>query len=216
MREKVGQSNRPLLCVLADQSRDGSRYGLLGEVLACGLFRSESESECLRRLQATDSGVLLIDVDMPRAQRLLEALRPKPTSLPVIVVCDRPSFEDVGKVFRLGATDILTGEMDTGAFVDRLEIALRDDEDRARRRANLLRYQEMLDSLTPRERQVMGCVVDGHRNYQTALELGISERTVEVHRQRVMRKMDADSLAELVQMMVAIEGARGAAPSYVS
>jgi FixJ family two-component response regulator len=105
-----------------------------------------------------------------------------------------------------GAFDFLQKPFRDQDLIDRIQRALERD---ARNRAALTqhaRIRERLESLTPREREVLTLMTRGKPNKVMAAELGVSQRTVEIHRARVMEKSGADSLAQLVRMVLDLEG----------
>jgi FixJ family two-component response regulator len=161
-------------------------------------------------LYRTGSGVVLLGSSTPGALDLVAQMRATPAALPAIVLTDTGEFHVVVRAFRAGASDVLQLPVSEQLLLDRISQAARDDRRRASHRLLFWRVMEMVRSLTPREREVMRGVVEGCANKQIAADLGISEKTVEVHRHKVMRKMEADSLAALVRMNVVFEatGAR--------
>ncbi len=101
---------------------------------------------------------------------------------------------------KAGAIEFLTKPVDLGALLAAIRIALAHDRKQRQRRAELTKLQERFSQLTPREREVFPLVVGGLLNKQAASILGISEVTLKTHRCQVMRKMQAESFAELVRM----------------
>jgi DNA-binding CsgD family transcriptional regulator len=104
-----------------------------------------------------------------------------------------------------GAVDFITTPVDYGHLITAVRIAFAQDGKRRRERIELLSLLKRRDSLTPREAEVFGCTVAGLLNKQGAAELGIAENTYQVHRGRVMKKMQATSLAALVRMSTKLE-----------
>jgi FixJ family two-component response regulator len=99
-----------------------------------------------------------------------------------------------------GAVDFLTKPFADRALLDAIETAVATDRKRRAERAELAGLRERLATLTPREREVMPLVVSGLLNKQAAQELGISEVTLQIHRSKIMRKMAAASLPDLVRI----------------
>ncbi len=87
-------------------------------------------------------------------------------------------------------------------LLDRVHEALQFEAQERERLADYQRVGELLESLTPREREVMDAVVDGSSNREISAQLGVSTKTVEAHRARMMEKLQADSISELVRMVV--------------
>ncbi len=145
---------------------------------------------------------LVLDVQMPEMggfdlQRELNAAH---AELPIIYLTGHGDIPMSVEAMKGGASDFLTKPVQDVDLLKAVEQAL----DRARElnaeQAEHSRVRERLDRLTPREREVMGLVVAGLRNKQIAYELGTTEKTIKVHRARVMAKMQAPSLAELVRL----------------
>ena len=104
------------------------------------------------------------------------------------------------QAMKAGAVEFLTKPFRDQDLLDAIEQATERDRSARRQRTEMSELGERSETLTPREREVMRLVVAGLLNKQIAAELGISEKTVNVHRGQVMQKMQADSLAELVRM----------------
>jgi FixJ family two-component response regulator len=101
---------------------------------------------------------------------------------------------------KLGAVDFLTTPFSEEEMLHAIGHAIARDREARLARAALARLQQRYSSLTPRERDVLPLVVGGLLNKQAGAELGISEITLQIHRSKIMQKMEADSLAELVRM----------------
>ena len=150
-------------------------------------------------------GCLLLDVRMPgmNGLELQEHLRERNIRIPTIIVTAFANVPMAVQAIKAGAFDFIEKPFDGSELLERIGRALRQGR---RQRQDTTRQAETrarLDSLTPREREVMDLVVAGRLNKQIAGDLGISMKTVENHRARVMEKMQAESLAELVRMSIA-------------
>lgn len=160
------------------------------------------------RIERIEVGIVVVDADVPGFPGLIESMHGTPAAPPVIVLTETVEFDAVVRAFRSGAVDVLQLPIGRQRLIERLAEAAQDDYHRAGHRRLYRRLTRLVSSLTPRERQVMQCVVEGSANKQIAADLGISEKTVEVHRHKVMRKMEADSLASLVRMNMVIEASQ--------
>lgn len=152
-------------------------------------------------------GCLVLDVRMPGMSglELQEKLRDMNANLPIIFVTAHGDVPMAVNAMRSGAVDFIQKPFRDQELIDRVQQALEQD---ARSRAALAGKEEIqrrVSALTPREREVMDMVVAGKANKVIAANLGLSERTVEIHRSRVMKKMEAESLPQLVQMMVSLK-----------
>lgn len=147
-------------------------------------------------------GCVLLDVDMPgmTGLDLQKVLVDRGLLLPVVFLTGTADVETSVAAMKRGAVDLVQKPFKKERLLEVTKQALDLDARRAavRRRQGLARAR--YDGLNPREREVMGLVVDGCANKQIARRLDLSEKTIEVHRARVMAKMGAESLAELVRL----------------
>ena len=161
-----------------------------------------SAREFLARERYLGPGCLVLDVRMPglTGLDLQEALAGARRRMSIVFVTGHGDISMSVKAMRSGAVDFLTKPVDGQVLLDAIERAVtrnvqdRDEEARA------TEVQERVQMLTPRETEVFALVVTGMLNKQIAFELGISEKTVKVHRARVMEKMRTSSVAELVRL----------------
>jgi len=145
---------------------------------------------------------VLTDVRMPDMDgvELLIAMRAAHMTAPVLVMT---AFADVPlaiKVMKQGAVDLLEKPFDSTILLAAVRTALAKGEDSREREAEIRSIRKKLDTLTPREHDVLSGLLAGRPNKIIAYELGVGTRTVESHRAAVMEKMGADSLSELVRM----------------
>lgn len=163
--------------------------------------------DMLTRGRKPVAGCLVTDVRMPGMSGLdmHERLRATGVSLPTIVVTGHGEVPDAVRAMKAGCIDFIQKPWSNDALLDRVRTAMQMDQDQRSANAERAEVLERFDHLTPRERQVMAAVVEGRLNKQIAGELGLSHKTIEVHRAHVMEKMIASSLAELVRMAVMIE-----------
>jgi FixJ family two-component response regulator len=170
-----------------------------------------SAAAFLERHESGTPGCVVLDLAMPGMDGLAvqEALAERTSDLPVIFLTGRADVPIAVKAMKRGASDFLTKPVDD----ETLLAAVRKALDRSRtahrerlERDDLLRRHALL---TPREAEVFARVVTGKLNKQIAQEIGTAEKTVKVHRARVMSKMEADSVADLVRMWERIAASIG-------
>ncbi len=167
---------------------------------------AESAQEYLGRFDANQGGCLLLDVRMPGMSglELQQELNMRGATIPVIFITGNGDIPMAVEAMQHGAFDFLQKPFRDQDLLDRVQRALaRDTENRSRLR-HTDRIRERLASLSPREREVLELVTQGKANKMVASDLGVSQRTVEIHRAHVMQKMEASSLAELVRMMMTV------------
>ena len=179
----------------------------LGLMLGLQGFRTQSFScaeDFLRIYQPSWAGCLLLDVRMPgmNGLELQDSLRRQGLALPVIIMTAHGDITTVRTALKSGAVDFLEKPVEPTALLAAVRTAL--DADAARRRAALEveGMRQRLSVLTARERQVMELVAKGCHNREIAETLGISPRTVEVHKARVMEKLQVQSVPELVRIVL--------------
>jgi FixJ family two-component response regulator len=189
---------------------------MLGALSA--LFRSielgvktfSSATEFLQHALPAVPSCLVLDIRMPRLSGLdLQAeLGRLGINMPVIFITGHGDVPMSVRAMKAGAVDFLTKPFRDQEMVDAVTAALQQDRKRRSEEKSNSEVQARFASLTRRERQIMGFVTGGLMNKQVAARIGISERTVKIHRGNLMRKMHAKSLAELV-VMAQIVGIRG-------
>ena len=161
-----------------------------------------SAAEFLRAKRPDISACLILDVELPGLSGLdLQAeLAKSGNTAPIIFLTGHGDIPKSVRAMKAGAVEFLTKPFRAQELLEAVRQALLLDDDLRRQRADTLQFRERLGTLTPRERQVFALVVAGRLNKQIASELGTTEMTIKVHRGRVMRKMQAASLADLVRM----------------
>jgi two-component system response regulator FixJ len=166
-----------------------------------------SAGDFLQSWSSERAGCLVLDVRMPGMSGLAlqERLAAEEISIPVLIITGYGDVPVAVQAMRQGAFDFIEKPFSGQILVDRIAAALEEDSRRRRTRGEKAEIQRRVESLTPRERQVMDLVVQGKPNKSVGTALGLSPKTVEVHRANVMKKMAAGSLAELVRMVLAIE-----------
>ncbi|TPE46945.1 response regulator transcription factor [Amaricoccus solimangrovi] len=186
---------------------DPSVLRALRRLLAAAGHASEtyrSAEEFLARPLPEAPGCVVVDLGLPGADglELQDRLAGRGTAPPVIFLTGRGDLATGVRAMKGGAVDFLTKPVEPGALIGAIAVALARDADARRSRDAEADVARRLALLTPREREVLDLVVEGRLNKQIAAELGIAEKTIKVHRARVMRKLDARGLAELVRLMM--------------
>jgi len=160
-----------------------------------------SAQDFLDVYEPTRPGCLLVDVRMPGMSglELQKRLAENPHCLPVIVVTGHGDVQMAVRAMKDGAFDFIEKPYNDQILLDLVQKAVRECERRRTEVTSHQEIQELVDTLTPRERQVMDMIVAGNTNKQIAYALDISEKTVEAHRAKVMEKLQASSLADLIR-----------------
>ena len=180
------------------------RASIQGLLKSAGLHSIGFETaEQFWREEATDGPCcLILDVSLPGINGLdfQQQLRSAGRSIPIIFITGHGDIPMSVKAIKSGALEFLTKPFGDQDLLNAVEQALASDSISRREHAEITALEERYDDLTHREKEVMESVVSGMLNKEIAAELGISEITIKVHRARVMHKMQAGSLAELVLM----------------
>jgi FixJ family two-component response regulator len=162
----------------------------------------ESAEGFLAEHHSDAQGCLLLDICMPGLSGidLQHALIASPNALPIVFLTGRGDVQTSVEAMKEGAVDFLTKPIDNLRLFGAVEQALRRDEEQRVQLEIRRRIRQRIEALTPREREVMVQVIRGRLNKQIAADFGTGEKTVKVHRARMMSKMVARSVAELVQL----------------
>jgi FixJ family two-component response regulator len=181
-----------------DAVRDSLGLLLRSIGLDCELY--PSALEFLAHYDAGRHACLVADIRMPGMSglELQQRLNDQQAGIPVIFITGHGDVPMAVTAMKAGAVDFIQKPFRDQELIDRIHKALERDQARRVGRAEEEAIRERLALLTPRETEVMRRVVRGHANKVIAMDLGVSQRTVELHRARVMRKLKMRSLAELV------------------
>jgi FixJ family two-component response regulator len=164
----------------------------------------------LAAFDTRSAGCIVLDVSMPGRDGLMlqEALVERGSELPVLFLTAHGDVPRSVRAMTRGAVDFLVKPVDDEVLLEAVRAALRADRERREGREDRGRVRDRLATLTDRERQVLDGVIAGRLNKQIAGALGIAEKTVKIHRGRVMEKMHASSVAELVRMVEPFRGGK--------
>jgi len=165
-----------------------------------------SADDFLARHTNEFAGCLVLDIRMPGlgGLELQEKLNEMGSTLPIIFITGFGDVPMAVEAMQKGAVDFIQKPFRDQELLDRIGEALKNDEEHRSAREQKAGVQSRIGKLTNRERQVLDLVVTGKPNKVIAYELGVSQRTIEIHRARVMEKMQAKSLADLVRMHMAV------------
>lgn len=200
-------SNNAIVMVVDDDA--GVRNAMRSLLKSVGLNSQlhASAREFLSNYSPAQAGCLLLDIRMPGMSglELQHELNVRGATIPVIFMTGHGDVPMAVEAMQHGAFDFLQKPFRDQDLLDRIQKAIMRD---ARLRESLgehTRIRARLDTLTEREREVMDLMILGKQNKVIAQDLGVSPRTIEIHRARVMEKMDVQSVAELVRMMLDIK-----------
>jgi FixJ family two-component response regulator len=148
---------------------------------------------------------LLLDVELPDVNGLDLQSQPGQPHPQIVFITGHGDIPKSVRAIKAGAVDFLTKPLKESELIRAVRTAITQDRAVKIARAELAELQRRLSCLTPREREVLPLVVSGLLNKQVAAELGISDITIQIHRGRIMKKMEADSLAELVRIAARLD-----------
>lgn len=197
----------PLICIIDDDEA-------IRESLRLLLYASDFESHCYPSADAflaeevqRDYDCMLLDIRMPGTDglELFRELRNRQVPWPIIFITGHGDIPLAVSAIKQGAFDFLTKPFREGELLDKLGAAIEHYRNTKVERIQRQELQTRFNSCTPREQDVLKLLADGLPNKGVAEALGISPRTVEIHRAHVMEKMAADSLPALVKMFTQLE-----------
>jgi len=194
----------PTVFIVDDESAVRESLRWLIEAVSLPVRTFESAESFLSSLDPRAHGVVLLDIRMPGMSGLdlLDRFVPHPVALPVIVLTAHADVEMAVQAMRAGAFDMLEKPFKSDVLVDRVRRALAMDAARLPDRLEALDLRAALETLTPRERDVLFELQTGQTNKEVGATLEISPRTVEIHRARILQKTATDSVTELVRRLV--------------
>jgi FixJ family two-component response regulator len=184
--------------------RDSLRLLLRSVGLAAETY--DSARTFLNDYDPERSGCLVLDVRMPDMSglELAEMLREREAVLPIIFITGHGDVPMAVKAMQLGAMNFIQKPFRDQELLDLISTALKQDAANRRAMDKQQRVRRCLATLTPRECQVLDMLLEGQINKVIAAGLGVSQRTVEIHRSRIMEKMQTHSLAELVRLVLKV------------
>jgi FixJ family two-component response regulator len=180
------------------------RAGLARLLKSVGLAAKTfaSAPEFLEQAVTGKPGCLIVDLRMPAMSglELQDHLRARHLDLPVIFLTAHGTVPASVRAIKRGAVDFLEKPVDDQVLLDVIFQALEQDRENRFKQAEVKVIQDRLSTLTPREYEVLTLIITGMLNKQVAYKLGTTEKTIKVHRARIMKKMNCESLAQLVRL----------------
>jgi FixJ family two-component response regulator len=193
---------QPIVLVVDDDA--STRETLKSLIRSVGLQVElfDSAQELLKRRRPDAPSCLVLDIRLPGISGLefQRKLADSNIAIPIIFITGHGDIPMSVRAMKAGAIEFLTKPFRAQDLLDAIQIALEKDRQTRRRDAEVAELATRFASLTPRERQVLPLLVSGRLNKQIAADIGTSEAAAKVHRSQLMRKMQADSLPELVRM----------------
>ena len=195
-------SSMPKVYVIDDDAamRDSLNFLLDAANFEVALF--ESATNFLEVLPRLDFGCVISDIRMPGIDgiELLRRMKLLDSRFPIVIITGHGDVPLAVEAMKLGAVDFLEKPFEDDRLIGIIEAAIRQTEPAAKDEAVTQDIAARIESLSPRERQVMDGLIAGHSNKMIARNYDISPRTIEVYRANVMTKMQAGSLSELVRL----------------
>ena len=198
----TGPSPFPTVFVVDDDSAVLKSLSRLLRSAGLAVATFSSPRDFLDRHDPDAPGCLVLDVAMPglNGLELQQTLMARGHELATIFLTGHGDIPMSVKAMKHGAVDFLTKPVNDDDLLKAVRVAIEKDCLQRQARAEVAEIQQRLATLTPREREVLEHVISGHLNKQTAADLGTVEKTIKVHRARVMEKMQVQSVAELVRL----------------
>ena len=212
------QQRAPTVFIVDDDEAVRNSLRLLVKSIGLNAVILGSAQEFLASYDPMQPGCLVLDVRMPGMSglELQQQLNLRGAVIPVIFITGHGDIPMAVEAMQQGAFDFLQKPFRDQDLIDRVQKALERDRKNRADLGERRRIRERRDSLTPREREVLALVTSGKANKVMAADLGLSQRTVEIHRARVMEKMGASSLAQLVRMVMDLEESAEGAGAHES
>ena len=194
-------TENPIIYIVDDNDDVRETLELLFESVDLCAESFGSAAEFLDAYPMGQSGCLITDVRMPEMSglELQEEMVKRSIDLPVIIITGYGDVEMAVNAMKAGAADFIEKPYKEQELLDRVHKAINQSAQKRQESSEEQMAHERLAQLTPRERQVLEFIVDGEPNKRIAYHLGISEKTIEFHRAKIMKKLEAKSLAELVR-----------------
>jgi len=199
----------PIVIVVDDDPSVRSSLKLLVSTVGLRVESFESAETVLERTLPDTVSCFVLDVRLRGLSGLdfQRELAARNIRIPIVFITGHGDIPMSVRAMKAGAVEFLTKPFRDQDLLDAIHLALERDRARREEEQERIQLQQRFESLTSRERDVLWMVVSGMLNKQIAAQLGTAENTVKVHRRRAMKKMEAQSLAELIRMIERLKGA---------
>jgi FixJ family two-component response regulator len=201
-------SNKTSVFIVDDDREVREALQLLMESVGLAVETFASAGDFLEQFDPSRAGCILLDVRMPgmsgldlQARLAAEQLHP-----PIIIITGHGDVPMAVRAVQAGALNFIEKPFNDQSLLDSVHRAIEQDARQRGEASRLADIRGRYDRLTPREKEVLELVVAGKRNKVIAADLSVSQSTVEAHRAKVMEKMEADTLSDLMRMMLSLEG----------
>ncbi len=194
----------PTVFIVDDDNEVRSALALLMESIGMPVETFASAQAFLDQFNPLRSGCLVLDIRMKGMSGLdlQERLSKEAIYPPIIVITGHGDVPMAVRAVKAGAVDFIEKPFNDQFLLDSVHRAIEQDAQRRGKAMQLAEIEKRLKQLTPREQEILNLVVSGKRNKTIAFDLDISQSTVEAHRSKVMEKMQARSLSDLMRMML--------------
>jgi two-component system response regulator FixJ len=199
----------PIVYVVEDDEGARALVSVLAQSIGVRCQAFETAAEFLERYDSRQPGCLVLDLIMPGmgGLDLQDELNRRGAVIPVIFITGHSDVPTAVEAMQRGAFNYLQKPFKNPDLVDSVRKAIAHDRANRQTLMQVDAIRERLFSLTPREREVLDLIIRGRPNKMMAVDMGLSQRTIELHRSRVMEKMGANSVAQLVRMFLDVERA---------
>jgi two-component system response regulator FixJ len=198
----VFEQSNAIVYLVDDEFAVRDSLTLLIETAGFDVQSFASAQEFMEGYDPERPGCLLLDVRMPTMSglELQQKLNERGIAIPIIFISGHAEVADSAKAFRAGAIDFLEKPFENSVLFERIAEGIHEDIYARSQLALKRETLERLGQLTPREMEVLRLIISSHSNKESARILNVSNRTIDAHRARIMEKLQADSLAELMKI----------------
>lgn len=200
-------NNQPTVFIVDDDKEVREAIGMLMDSVGLPNESFDSAWAYLSCFDPVRPGCLVLDVRMRQMSglELQERLKEEPMHPPIIIITGHGDVPMAVRAVKNGAADFIEKPFNDQALLDAVHKALELDREQRGHAEEIANIRDRIERLTPREREVLEQIIAGKRNKVIAIDLGISQSTVEAHRAKVMEKLEARSLSELMRLMLLIQ-----------